>query len=58
MNKYEERITKLERHLSVHPADYQTVISLLKLRSVYMVARRLRHWHSIRQRIAEIKRSM
>jgi len=58
MNKYEERITRLERHLSVHPADYQTVISLLKLRSAYMGERRLRYWHSIRQKIAEIKRSM
>lgn len=56
MNKYEERIKKLEEHLSMHPEDYQTVISILKLKSDLIVARRLEHWRSIRQRIAEFQK--
>lgn len=28
-----EKITKVEQHLAEHPADYQSLISLMKLRS-------------------------
>ena len=58
MNKYEERIERMERHLSVHPADYQTVISLLRRRSEQIVARRMLRVNLMRQRIAAFKRLM
>ena len=57
VNKIEERIARLERHLNVHPTDYPTVISLLKLRSSQIANRRERHWHFMRQRIAGFKRT-
>jgi len=58
MNRHEERIKRLEQHLSVHPADHQTVISLLKQKSAKMAAQRSLHWHLMRQKIAILKRTM
>ena len=55
MNRYEERIERMERHLSVHPADYQTVISLLKLKSALIVKKRVAHCHLMRKKIAYFK---
>lgn len=33
MNKYEERVEKLKKHLRANPHDYQAQIGLLKARS-------------------------
>lgn len=33
MNRYEEKLKKLDTHLEEHPKDYQSVISRLKARS-------------------------
>jgi len=56
MIKYEEQIKRMEQHLNLHPDDYQTVISLLKLRSTQIATRREQHWHAMRQRIEDFKR--
>jgi len=33
MNRYEEKLMRMETHLQMHPNDYQTVISRLKTKS-------------------------
>lgn len=55
---YEEKIKKMNEHLSEHPADYQTVISLLKVNS-----KRISHERKVRQdmrsrRVAEMRRRL
>ena len=56
MNKYEERIKRMERHLSMHPTDYQAVIRMLKEKSNLIVARREKHRNLMRQRIAHFRK--
>lgn len=55
---YEAKITRMKRHLSDNPADYQTVISLLKVYS-----KQVSHERKVRQdmrskRVAEMKRKL
>lgn len=55
---YKEKIRKMNEHLSEHPADYQTVISLLKVNS-----KRISHERKVRQdmrsrRVAEMRRRL
>ncbi|WP_321383207.1 hypothetical protein [uncultured Enterococcus sp.] len=33
MNKFDEKAQRMKQHLSNHPADYQTVLSLFKAES-------------------------
>lgn len=53
---YEAKITRMKGHLAEHPADYQTVISLLKVNS-----KRIDHARKVKQdmrakRVAEARR--
>lgn len=55
---YDAKITRMKKHLSDNPADYQTVISLLKINS-----KRIDHERKVRQdmrakRVAEMKRRL
>ena len=55
---YEKKITNMRKHLSDNPADYQTVISLLKLNS-----KRISHERKVKQdmrsrRVAEMRKML
>ena len=57
MNKYEEKITRMQGHLSVHPADWQTVIRLFKLRSELFSWKQKRRKIEMIQQIAKFKKA-
>ena len=55
---YEAKIRRMNEHLAEHPADYQTVVSLLKVNS-----KRISHERKVKQdmrsrRVAEMRRRL
>lgn len=56
MNKYNERIKRIERHLVEHPHDYEAVFNLLEVRSRAYDYDKLKAYHRERKKIAEYER--
>lgn len=55
---YEEKITRMRKHLSDNPADYQTVISLLKVNSKRIDHERKKAQDMRSKRVAEMRRRL
>ena len=55
---YEEKITRMRKHLSDNPADYQTVISLLKVNSKRIDHERKKALDMRSKRVAELRRRL
>lgn len=56
--EYIEKLERLDRHLSEHPHDYQSVISRMKLASDIYDHEQERRRHARRKSLAEIKRRL
>lgn len=56
MNKYDVKAQRMHDHLARHPADYQTIISLFKIKSHSFVYEQQKKRNLMMKEIAKYKR--
>lgn len=57
MNKYEDKINRMEAHLLDHQSDYQTVISLFKVRSDSIQSQKQHQKNMMMKEISKYKKA-